>query len=384
MGDEVSMRISRCCLPLDYGLALSYQGEATAPRAQALERTTGLMRHAQVNCGEVPFNQPSVLANAPLVATIVLNWRNTSDTVRCVTAAAETDYPNQRIYLFDNGADAASRAALSSLSTVATLLESPVNLGYTGGNNAAIQRALDDGANYVWLLNSDAIPGPSVLGALVTSAETDPQVGIVSPLICDPACEPPYEFTGAVVDLTNCLIDITIDREAGREMQEQFSDRFVLVGTAMLVRRALIERIGLLDDRLFAYYEDMDYSIRSLLAGFRNIINFETELYHRAKPLVREPHAYYYMNRNVILMWRKIAGRHGRRRAIADVAHRALRDLERFGKDHPRQAQAALAGLWDGMLERTGQYRPTRRMPRPLEVMLRTRPALFRKLLDHI
>ncbi len=342
------------------------------------------MRHAQENCNGVRLNQPSALADTPLVATIVLNWRNTRDTVRCITAASETDYPNQRIYLFDNGADAASRAELSSLSDISTLLESPVNLGYTGGNNAAIRRALDDGANYVWLLNSDAVPGPGVLGALIASAEEDPKIGIVSPLICDHACEPPYEFAGAVVDLTNCLIDMTIDRETGRQMQERFSDRFVLVGTAMLVRRALIERIGLLDDRLFAYYEDMDYSIRCLLAGFRNIINFETELYHRAKPLVREPHAYYYMNRNVILMWRKIAGRRGKRRAISDVAHRALRDLERFGKDHPRQAQAVLAGLWDGMIERTGQYEPTRRMPRPMEMALRAWPALFRNILDHV
>ena len=72
------------------------------------------------------------------------------------------------------------------------------------------------------------------------------------------------------MDLANCLIESTIDREAGRDMQARFPDRFILVGTGMLVRRALIERIGLLDDRLFAYYEDTDYSIRCMLAGFRN------------------------------------------------------------------------------------------------------------------
>jgi len=342
------------------------------------------MHPTREDYGEMPAEQPPVQADAPLVATIVLNWRDCDDTIRCVTAAAKTDYPNQRIYLLDNGADEVSRVTLSSLSTIATLLESPVNLGYTGGNNAAIRRALDDGADYVWLLNSDSVPGSSVLGALVDSAEADPQAGIVSPLICDPACNPRFEFAGAVADLTNCLIETTIDCETGRDMQTRFPDRFVLVGTGMLIRRALIERIGLLDDRLFAYYEDTDYSIRSLRAGFHNIINFGTELYHRTKPLVREPHAYYYMNRNVILMWCKIAGRRGKRRAVADVTHRALRDLERFGKDHPRQAQAALAGLWDGMLGRTGQYEPTRRMPWPIEKMLRARPALFRKILDHV
>ena len=342
------------------------------------------MRYAQKTCGNAPLKECPAPADVPLVATIVLNWHNTSDTIRCIAAAAEAEYPNQRIYLFDNGADAASRAALSSLSDTVTLLESPINLGYTGGNNAAITRALDDGADYVWLLNSDAIAGASVLGALVATAEADPRIGIVSPLIGDPTRDPRFEFAGAVVDLANCLIESTIDREAGRDMQARFPDRFILVGTGMLVRRALIERIGLLDDRLFAYYEDTDYSIRCMLAGFRNEIDFDTELYHRGKPSVREPHAYYYMNRNAILLWRKVAGRRGKLRAIADVTHRALRDLERFGKDHPRQAEAVLAGLWDGMLERTGQYIPTRRMPRPMELALRARPTFFRKILDHI
>ena len=368
---------------LDRGPVLSYLNNRALAGAGSF-KDDRRMRYAQETCGNAPLNQRSAPANAPLVATIVLNWNNTSDTLRCVAAAAETEYPNQRIYLFNNGADVASRAALSALSDTTTMLESPVNLGYTGGNNAAIRRALDDGADYVWLLNSDAVAGPSVLGALVATAEGDPQIGIVSPLIGDPARDPRFEFAGAVVDLANCLIESTIDREAGREMQARFPDRFILVGTGMLVRRALIEQIGLLDDRLFAYYEDTDYSIRCILAGFRNRIRFDTELYHRGKPLVREPHAYYYMNRNAILLWRKVAGRRGKRRAIADVAHRALRDVERFGKDHPRQAEAALAGLWDGMLGRTGQYMPTRRMPRPMELMLRARPTLFRKMLDHI
>ena len=71
------------------------------------------MRYAQKTCGNAPLKECPAPADVPLVATIVLNWNNTSDTIRCIAAAAETEYPNQRIYLFDNGADAASRAALS-------------------------------------------------------------------------------------------------------------------------------------------------------------------------------------------------------------------------------------------------------------------------------
>jgi len=317
---------------------------------------------------------------SPLVATIILNWQDTEQTLRCIAAAGATFYPNQRLYIFDNGATEASRAALAPLADRAVLLESPVNLGYTGGNNQAISRALADGAEYVWLLNSDALAGPDVLASLVALAEADPAVGIVTPLIRDNPQAAGCEFAGALADFRACSIESTDDPATGRQWQERFPDRFVVVGTAMLLRRRLIETIGLLDERMFAYAEDTDYAIRSLRAGFANRIDFATEVYHQAKPDIRQPHGYYYMNRNAVLLWRKHAGAVGGWRAMAAVANRTLRDVERFA-GHERQADAALAGLWDGIRGVTGPYDPDRRMPRPLAALLKRRPALFRKLL---
>lgn len=322
--------------------------------------------------------------SAPCVATIVLNWRNTDDTIRSVHSAALSDYPNQRIYVFDNGADAMSRAGLSSLASIATLLESPINLGYTGGNNAAMRRAQQENVDYFWLLNSDAVVGPGVLSELVVAAEADPRAGIVSPLVRDSEQNSHFEFAGSVADLEKCRIQTTQDPDIGREWQERFSDRCVVVGTAMLVRRALVERIGLLDERLFAYAEDNDYSIRCIRAGFRNRVTFGTEVFHHSKPSIREPHGYYYMNRNAILLWAKFGGKRGKLRATADVALRAFRDLERFGNEHPRQAQAALAGLWDGLLGRTGEFQPNRRMPKAIEWPVRAKPRLFRNLIESL
>ena len=316
----------------------------------------------------------------PQVATIILNWQDAEETLRCVEAAAATDYPSQRIYVFDNGATARSRTVLAPLADRAVLLESPVNLGYTGGNNQAIRQALADGADYVWLLNSDALAGPAVLASLVALAEADPRVGIVTPLIRDHMHERHFEFAGAVADFAACAVETTYDPATGREWQEHFSDRFLLVGTAMLLRRRLIETIGLLDERMFAYAEDIDYAIRSLRAGFANRVDFASEVYHRAKPAIRQPHGYYYMNRNAVLLWHKHAGLVGRWRTIAVVANRALRDLERFGGHEP-QADAALAGLWDGIRGVTGRYDPDRRMPRPLARLLKRWPAFFRRQL---
>jgi GT2 family glycosyltransferase len=318
---------------------------------------------------------------SPLVATIVLNWQAPEETLRCVAAAAATTYPRQRIYVFDNGATEHSRAALAPLADRAVLLESPVNLGYTGGNNQAMRRALADGADYVWLLNSDALAGPTVLASLVALAEADPAVGIVTPLIGDHTYGPGLEFAGAVADFHACAVDTTLDLATGREWQRRFPDRFVVIGTAMLLRRRLIETIGLLDDRMFAYAEDTDYAIRSLRAGFANRVDFASEVHHQAKPGIRQPHGYYYMNRNAVLLWRKHVGPVGGLRAVVAVANRTLRDLERFA-GHERQADAALAGLWDGIRGVAGPYHPDRRMPAPLARLLKRWPAFFRKLLD--
>ncbi len=316
----------------------------------------------------------------PLVATIILNWQDAEATLRCVDAAAATGYSNQRIYVFDNGATDRSRAVLAPLADRAVLLESPVNLGYTGGNNQAIHRALADGADYVWLLNSDALAGPTVLASLVALAEADPRVGLVTPLIRDDKHEAFFEFAGAIVDFRSCGVNTTCDAATGRAWQDRYPDRIVVVGTAMLLRRRLIETIGLLDERMFAYAEDIDYAIRSLRAGFANRIDFATEVYHQAKPDIRQPHGYYYMNRNAVLLSRKHRGWSGKMRAVAMVAHRALRDVERF-VGHEPQADAALAGLWDGIRGVTGQYDPDRRMPRPLAGPLKRWPAFFRRLL---
>jgi len=320
----------------------------------------------------------SVAARPPLVATLILNWNDSEATRRCVESAVMTAYPNQRLYVFDNGASARTRAELAGLAASATMLESPTNLGYTGGNNAAIRRAIADGADFVWLLNNDAVVTPDVLPSLVGLATSDPRLGIVSPLICQEENPEIYQFAGAIKDFHHGLFIDTIDREVGRDWQARLADRFLIFGTAMLIRRTLIERIGELDDRLFAYHEDIDYSLRSLAAGFANRIDFASRVLHRSKPPVPAPHVYYLMTRNELLVWNKHSkGSWLRSRLYA--ANRVAGLLERL-REHGPQLDAALAGLWDGLRGVWGPYDPQRRMPRRLADALKAHPAFVRRV----
>lgn len=323
-------------------------------------------------------------AGAPPVATIVLNWNREAETIGCVEAAAAGRYPNQRIYVFDNGACERSRAALARLRPLATLLESPVNLGYTGGNNAAIAAALADGAEYVWLLNSDAGAGPDVLAALVGQAEADPRIGLVSPLLRQDAQA--LAYAAVLFDPAGFDFPTTTDPEIGRDWQRRFPGRFLLWGTALLIRRRLIERIGLLDERFFAYGEDLDYSIRSLRAGFLNHVDFGQEVWHPAKQVGSAgcpAYFYYFRTRNAVLLLGKHCPGRAKLKASLHFAYQQAGLLERL-QGHRALTEAVLAGLWHGLRGVTGGYAPDSRMPAPLAALLRARPSLIRRVLAAI
>lgn len=313
----------------------------------------------------------------PRVTVVVLNWNELADTRACLASLRARDYPAACVRVIDNASTDGSAAALRAEFPEVALTCNTANLGYTGGNNLAIRAALADGADYVWLLNSDATVAPEVLGRLVAAAEADPRIGLVSPLIARGAGGG-YDFAGGLIDAAHGIYRTTEDPAQGRAWQERHPDRFVLTGTALLLRRALVERIGVLDDRFFAYWEDIDYGLRSLAAGFRNHLVFDVLAEHAPKPAalagLAKPHFYYLMARNEILFWRKHLGL---RRAARPVFWTLRRQLKLAAASrHSRVAvDSIMAGIWDGLLRHGGAYTPTRRMPAPVRAVLAALPV---------
>jgi hypothetical protein len=307
-----------------------------------------------------------VLAAMPRVAAIVLSWNSFADTRSCLLALHALDYPALAIRVVDNGSADGSAAALRREFPGIALHANPTNLGYTGGNNLGIRAALADGAQYLWLFNNDATAAPDVLARLVAVAEADPAIGLASPLIARAAPGLGHDFAGGLIDTAAGSYCTTEAPEQGRAWQAAHPERFMLTGTALLVRRALVERIGVLDDRFFAYWEDTDYALRALRAGFRNHLAFDIAVGHAAKPPAASglgrPHFYYFMARNEILFWRKHFSARAAGRPLLWAVRRQLR-LAAATRATPATAEAIMAGLWDGLRGRGGGYDPARRMP---------------------
>lgn len=151
-----------------------------------------------------------------------------------------------------------------------TVIATGGNLGFAGGNNIGIRYALRClGAEYLWLLNTDTVVAPSALDALVARAQRDSRLGMVgSSLVYYWAPERVQALGGARVVRDRLHIahigegkavaDIPSDpRPVEREMA-------YVVGASMLVSRAFVAEVGLMNESYFLYYEELDWAMRAV------------------------------------------------------------------------------------------------------------------------
>jgi GT2 family glycosyltransferase len=322
----------------------------------------------------------------PVVHVVILNWNKAADTLACVAAVERQDYPDCRIVVVDNGSQEADVALLHASERRFRLLCNRLNLGFAGGCNVGMRHAMADGGEYIWLLNNDAIVPPDTLRQLVTTAEGDRRIGLLSPLLHDTEERQDLAAFCGAFDPEALTYAYTDRIDTARTWQMDQPEHIVLMGTALLIRRGVVDAIGELDEQLFAYWEDTDYSIRSSGAGFVNRVDFDAAVFHPVKHTYRDSravsrHYLYYMARNEILLLRKHGSVLQRAKALRWRFRQQMQVIGRLGDDDGA-VQAVLAGVWDGWVGRGGAFDAARRMPMPIRQFLAHNAALGRRVLD--
>jgi len=181
------------------------------------------------------------------------------------------------------------------------------NLGYTGGNNLGIRSVLASSVDYVLLLNNDTEVAPDFVQLLVETAEADPSVGIVGPTIYYYDQPETIWSAGGSIDWkrgSTAMVGLD-DKDEGQYGHSPREVDFV-TGCAMLVKRSALEKVGLLDERFFAYYEDAEWCVRVKRAGFKIVHVPTAHVWHKIAPKTQEdsPTVRYYMARNRLLFLR--------------------------------------------------------------------------------
>jgi GT2 family glycosyltransferase len=293
-----------------------------------------------------------------LVAVIVLSWNRREDTLACLRSLARVDYPRLLLLVVDNGSTDGTAAAVGREFSGVEVLQLEANLGFADGNNAGIRRALELGADHVLVLNNDVEVDPAFVTGLVAEAISQPDAGALTPKIL--YFEPPdlIWFAGASFDPRsgyNGRQRGYREHDDGRFDQVVETDR--VCGAAMLVPRAVLERVGVFDGALFAYSEDTDWSLRAREAGYRLYVVPASKVWHKISVSSggeSSPTTLYYGLRNTIAVCERHAplGPAGtwRRRLVLLAAH----VVQALLSNRKREGLAAVAQGWRDL--RAGRF----------------------------
>jgi GT2 family glycosyltransferase len=223
----------------------------------------------------------------PRVSIVVLNWNCRDDTIECLHSLTGLTYPDYETIVVDNGSTDGSPEAIREAFPEVELLTNPDNLGFAGGNNVGIRQALSGEAAYVFVLNNDTVVDPALLDELVATAEADSRIGVVGPKIYYYDQRDRLWYAGAREQwLRRIPATVGLD-ELDRGQHDQLRETAFVYGTAMLIRRQVLEQIGLLDEEFFAYHEDADFCIRARQAGYRCIYNPRGMIWHKVSASTR-------------------------------------------------------------------------------------------------
>ena len=243
------------------------------------------------------------------ISIITVNFNHSHVTEELLDSIAQKNtYPNIEIILVDNGSAINPVPAWQVKYPYVTFLRSDVNTGFAGGNNIGIKVATGD---YLFLVNNDTEFTDVLIEKLVATLNANPNAAMVSPKICyyDRPTILQYVgytemnyFTGRNSQIGQFEID-------NGQYNHLTGKTGFAHGAAMLITRAAIEKVGLMSENFFLYYEEMDWCARMKAAGYEIWVNLAAHINHKESISVGKQSALkeYFMNRNRILFERRNA-----------------------------------------------------------------------------
>lgn len=255
---------------------------------------------------------------------IIVNWNGKQNTIECLDSISRLtqDLIKVETIVVDNGSTDGSQETISLKFPNVYTLFLKKNTGFTGGNNLGIQYALKRYADFIWLLNNDTILDKTTLMKLL-KAMSDVTVGIVGPKIYFSSGREFHKrrykendrgkvlwYAGGIIDWKNVYAYHRGVDEVDIGRYDQTEETEFVSGCSMFIRRSVLEKVGLLDDKYYLYLEDLDFSVRAKRLGVKLLYVGDAFLWHKNAASTDRPgnnlHEYYF-TRNQLLFGSRYA-----------------------------------------------------------------------------
>jgi GT2 family glycosyltransferase len=296
----------------------------------------------------------------PSVYVVVLNWNRWDATQASVKALAAVDYEPKRVVVVDNGSDDPPDRADALAAGADDFLQTGANLGYAGGNNLGIRRAIAAGAEFLWVVNNDTVADPSSLAELVAAAVGNPSAGVLTTNVRSPGGElerdvaytgtsrdAPWDYFGELhpVDCDGC------DRG--------FHASVGVRGPSLFFRAAALADEGLFDEEYFHYYEEIDLVERLRRKGWGSGLACRAALAHASGTTLsyETGQSIYYLFRNYLYFRKKLYGESALRIIVRHPARvaRYVFSARQMLRGELRPTRAHLLALVDASRGRLGR-----------------------------
>lgn len=212
----------------------------------------------------------------PKIFVIILNYNGKETLKRCLDSVFYSDYPNFEVVIVDNDSKDGSFELAKNLYSKFHFIKNAKNSGFSAGNNVGIRFALEKMADYIFLLNNDAVLEKDTLSKLIETSEKEP-AGIFSPIIYNR--ENHVWFAGGKIKWLKMK---AVHENTFKESFHPYKTDYIS-GCAMLVKKEVFKKIGLLSEDYFLYYEDADFCIRARRNGFECTVIPNTKAIHFEK-----------------------------------------------------------------------------------------------------
>ena len=234
------------------------------------------------------------------LSIITINYNGLKDTCELIDSIPFND--NMEVIVVDNASQQDEATVIQQNYPLVKVIRSKKNLGFAGGNNLGIKEAKGD---YIFLVNNDTILTDFNFNTLIERLESTPSIGVVCPKIRFNWNRKSIQFAGYTP-----LSKITVRNQAigfGEEDNGQYDTPHSTPyahGAAMMIKRGVIDKVGLMPECYFLYYEELDWSMMITQAGYGIWYEPACTIYHKESQSTGQnsPLRTYYITRNRLLL----------------------------------------------------------------------------------
>ena len=238
---------------------------------------------------------------------ILINYCGEKDTAECVESILSSHMAEHiHVVVVDNASPDGSGERLwgnySGQERISVILERE-NLGFSGGNNAGAEYALEHGASHIIFLNNDTLVQPQFLDETIAYYDAHPGIGLLTGKIYYHRRPDVFWYAGGeyIPQKGKARHIGAGERDLGQ--YDEIREITFCCGCYMLVSADRYRRIGKMSEVYFLYSEDLDYSLQTMQAGFSIVYHPSTAIYHKVSASTAGASAVsqYYMSRNSLL-----------------------------------------------------------------------------------